>query len=344
MFVSCGAAIKQRIQLFHSPYRSCADCLQRVWRSEGIRALYRSFGTQLMMNLPFQSTHFIVYEASQNALNPTRRYRPLTHLMSGSLAGGVAAFLTTPLDVCKTFLNTQNQLMVDNQLHASLSIAASERCPIAAGERCLYGKNLAFTGTHTHTHQKSPSPPCHDVSTPTTPSTTTSNSSAQRAASSSCNNPCHPSALQISSHSHAAQLQSLSSSSSTQVSHAHHIPSRVSPLGSVTGSLTATPTTIAPGLRPLFTGAPSVLYVAAAADVAPARLLAIDGGHAAAAGAGPSRAGIVRGLAGAVREVYRVAGVRGFFLGVSARCVHQMPATAISWSVYEAFKFSLTRR
>lgn len=311
------AAIKQRIQLFHSPYRSCADCLQRVWKTEGVRALYRSFGTQLLMSLPFQSTHFVVYEASQNALNPTRRYNPFTHLVSGSLAGGFAAFLTTPLDVCKTFLNTQSMS----------TMSASERCLLATGERCVYGKNPAFMGTQTETAQTTTS-----SSTASSPRnegcahSSTTSSSAQRVAA-PCHNPCHPSQISLQQQPLPASHVHQNMSSSTQVSHAHHLPSRVSPLGSATGSLAATPTTISPGLRPLFTGAPALPSVAT--DVSMAH----------------GRAGVVvRGLVGAVREVYRAAGVRGFFLGVSARCLHQMPATAISWSVYEAFKFSLTRR
>jgi len=64
------------------------------------------------MNLPFQSLHFIVYELCQDHLNAERHYSPLTHVVSGAIAGGVAAAATTPLDVCKTLLNTQEKRAV----------------------------------------------------------------------------------------------------------------------------------------------------------------------------------------------------------------------------------------
>lgn len=42
-------------------------------------------------------------------LVPTQdaKYNPSAHMVSGALAGGIAAAITTPLDVCKTLLNTQ---------------------------------------------------------------------------------------------------------------------------------------------------------------------------------------------------------------------------------------------
>lgn len=40
-------------------------------------------------------------------LNPTGIYSPLTHVTAGGIAGAVAAAVTTPLDVCKTLLQTR---------------------------------------------------------------------------------------------------------------------------------------------------------------------------------------------------------------------------------------------
>lgn len=107
-----STVIKQRLQMYKSPYNGVNDCVRLTLRTEGIRAFYRSYTTQLTMNIPFQVTHFIVYELMQDTLNNHRQYNPLTHMASGAMAGAVAAAITTPLDVCKTLLNTQCATML----------------------------------------------------------------------------------------------------------------------------------------------------------------------------------------------------------------------------------------
>lgn len=43
----------------------------------------------------------------------------------------------------------------------------------------------------------------------------------------------------------------------------------------------------------------------------------------------------------AIRTVYKLGGPFGFFRGISARVLYQMPSTAICWSTYEFFKYLL---
>lgn len=99
--------IKQRLQMYDSPYRSVVHCTKMVYRNEGFRAFYRSYCTQLFMNLPYQAIHFSAYEFFQNLLNKDRKYNPPVHMIAGGAAGAAAAAFTTPLDVTKTLLNTQ---------------------------------------------------------------------------------------------------------------------------------------------------------------------------------------------------------------------------------------------
>lgn len=43
----------------------------------------------------------------RDKINPANTYSPVTHVTAGGIAGAVAAAVTTPLDVCKTLLQTR---------------------------------------------------------------------------------------------------------------------------------------------------------------------------------------------------------------------------------------------
>lgn len=53
------------------------------------------------MSVPFTAVQFSVYESLKTLMNPDGTYSPITHVMAGGVAGGVAAAVTTPLDVAK---------------------------------------------------------------------------------------------------------------------------------------------------------------------------------------------------------------------------------------------------
>jgi len=108
-------AIKQRIQVYNSPHANSLDCIRTVLRTDGVGVLYRAYFTQLSMNLPHHFIHFVCYEKGQDILNHDRHYHPVSHIISGGIAGGIASALTTPLDVCKTLLNTQETCFLDSK-------------------------------------------------------------------------------------------------------------------------------------------------------------------------------------------------------------------------------------
>lgn len=95
------------MQIYGSPYQSTVLCFREILQTEGVGAFYRSYTTQLTMNIPFQSIQFMVYEVVQDVLNKERHYDPRSHIVAGAVAGAVSAGITMPLDVCKTLLNTQ---------------------------------------------------------------------------------------------------------------------------------------------------------------------------------------------------------------------------------------------
>ncbi|CAL8331798.1 unnamed protein product [Lota lota] len=135
--------VKQRVQMFNSPYRGVVDCVGATLRREGPGAFYRSFTTQLTMNVPFQALHFMTYEYLQELLNPHRHYDPSSHMASGALAGAIAAAATTPLDVCKTLLNTQEALVLPAAA-SSAAVTATATAPPNTAARQISGLGEAF--------------------------------------------------------------------------------------------------------------------------------------------------------------------------------------------------------
>ncbi|XP_031732966.1 mitoferrin-2-like [Anarrhichthys ocellatus] len=135
--------VKQRMQMFNSPYRGVLHCAASLLRHDGPAAFYRSFTTQLTMNVPFQALHFMTYEYLQELLNPHRQYNPSSHVVSGALAGALAAAITTPLDVCKTLLNTQEAQAI-HVIRAEAATAGGAAVGASAGVRHISGLGEAF--------------------------------------------------------------------------------------------------------------------------------------------------------------------------------------------------------
>jgi len=111
--------VKQRLQLPGTPYKGVANCVSRVLREEGVAAFFRSYQTTLVMNIPYTAVHFAVYESAKQMLGgdvEELEDRLLTHVTAGGSAGGIAAAITTPLDVVKTRLQTDCALRSSNQV------------------------------------------------------------------------------------------------------------------------------------------------------------------------------------------------------------------------------------
>ncbi|KAH9841662.1 S-adenosylmethionine transporter [Rhodofomes roseus] len=99
--------IKTRMQT--STYGSLAGssfaAARLVLSQEGLRGFYRGYATTVMREIPFTSIQFPLYELLKLRLSQALGRRPLhayEAAVCGSIAGGVAAALTTPLDVLKT--------------------------------------------------------------------------------------------------------------------------------------------------------------------------------------------------------------------------------------------------
>ncbi|XP_058821669.1 S-adenosylmethionine mitochondrial carrier protein homolog [Topomyia yanbarensis] len=96
---------KQRRQVISLRYSTSLEIWLHALKTEGIRrGLYRGFGTTVMREVPFSFIQFPLWEYfKQNWTAVTgTALTPFTVAICGAIAGGIAAGLTTPLDVAKT--------------------------------------------------------------------------------------------------------------------------------------------------------------------------------------------------------------------------------------------------
>ncbi|KAJ7170948.1 mitochondrial carrier domain-containing protein, partial [Mycena filopes] len=98
--------IKTRAQTStYGPGQSSLSAARFLLASDGWKGFYRGFGSTIMREIPFTSIQFPLYELLKSRLSTFVGRKPLyAHeaAVCGSFAGGVAAALTTPLDVLKT--------------------------------------------------------------------------------------------------------------------------------------------------------------------------------------------------------------------------------------------------
>ena len=105
-------------------------------------ALFRSYPTTLAMNIPFQSLSVSANE-SLKMLNVFGENSAVGFFAAGFISGGFAGFCTTPLDVIRTRLNTQNLKLDSSPKQVNVSrlrrppittlFSAPRRAPVVHG-------------------------------------------------------------------------------------------------------------------------------------------------------------------------------------------------------------------
>lgn len=105
---------KQRRQaLLVSSDQSAFKILYNSVKAEGIRkGMYRGFGPTIMREIPFSFIQFPLWEYFKSNWTDVTGYpsSPLTVALCGAVAGGIAAGITTPLDVAKTRIMLSQQV------------------------------------------------------------------------------------------------------------------------------------------------------------------------------------------------------------------------------------------
>ncbi|XP_040576876.1 mitoferrin-1 [Lepeophtheirus salmonis] len=136
--MSPADVVKQRMQMCCSKFNTTISAVRNIYLNEGVRAFYRSYFTSLSMNIPYQVSHFWMYELSTGFLNPSGLYNPLVHFVAGASAGAVASTVTMPLDVCKTLLNTQEPSVL-KRIHSSKIVGLRNAASLVYGIKGFAG-------------------------------------------------------------------------------------------------------------------------------------------------------------------------------------------------------------
>lgn len=108
--------IKQRTQSlqFNSSLESFKYIITNQSGEGVFQGLYRGWGTTIMREIPFTVIQFPLYEHMKSIwaqYQGVERVSPLQGALCGSIAGGIAAASTTPLDVLKTRLMLSKEII-----------------------------------------------------------------------------------------------------------------------------------------------------------------------------------------------------------------------------------------
>jgi len=103
--VACGVRVpvemvKQQMQVRKS--ETTGAVIKNILKTGGIRSLYSGYLITVMRDIPFSVIQFPLWEYLKNETKKRREITVVEEALCGSISGGVAGFLTTPLDVVKT--------------------------------------------------------------------------------------------------------------------------------------------------------------------------------------------------------------------------------------------------
>ncbi|KAK1295708.1 hypothetical protein QJS10_CPB15g01431 [Acorus calamus] len=131
-----GSAHQKSGMLMYGYYSGMFDAGHSIWKQHGLKGLYAGYWSTIARDIPFAGLMVTFYEALKNLTEHGRQRWPhkdphisssFEGLVLGGLAGGLSAYLTTPLDVIKTRLQVQGStLRYNGWLDALLRIWATE--------------------------------------------------------------------------------------------------------------------------------------------------------------------------------------------------------------------------
>ena len=130
-------------------FKSAFDALRTIVRNEGAHVLYRSYPTTLIMNVPFTAIHVGLYESAKRALTIEEEDEGFrTQFLAGGFAGGIAGFLTTPMDVVKTRMQTHCEVALGCDVSKTVETAtANQTCAVRGDPKLCVSTTTSSTPT-----------------------------------------------------------------------------------------------------------------------------------------------------------------------------------------------------
>jgi len=108
--------LKQRVQ--YGIHKSAIEALRHSHKTEGTFGIFTQgkLSSQIVRDVPFAVITLVSYESLQGKVDEfikdiggRKLPTPITDAICGSLAGGIGALITTPMDVIKTRMQTNNR-------------------------------------------------------------------------------------------------------------------------------------------------------------------------------------------------------------------------------------------
>ena len=132
-------------------FKSAFDALRTIVRNEGAHVLYRSYPTTLIMYVPFTAIHVGLYESAKRALKIEEEDEGFrTQFLAGGFAGGIAGFLTTPMDVVKTRMQTHCEVALGCDVSKTVETAtANQTCAVRGDPKLCVSTTTSSTPTPT---------------------------------------------------------------------------------------------------------------------------------------------------------------------------------------------------
>lgn len=103
--------MKQQLQVGNE--KTLSGIFGHIYNSYGVRGLYRGFGSLIAREIPFSCIQMPTYEffKSRFVSQEKKHLSQLEAAFSGFMAGSTAALLTNPIDVIKSNIMTQRQII-----------------------------------------------------------------------------------------------------------------------------------------------------------------------------------------------------------------------------------------